>query len=76
MSDKYTKLVVNCETGEQSEVPLTAAEIQDRKLQLEMWEKEKAEQDARAQAKAEAKASAHAKLSALGLTEDEIAALS
>ena len=39
-------------------------------------EARKAEEDAAAQAVANAKASAQAKLSALGLTADEIAALS
>ena len=57
-----TKIIVNCETGETLEVELTAEEV--------------AQREADAQAAAEAKASAQAKLAALGLTADEISALS
>jgi len=70
-----TKIVVNCETGEVSEVELTAEEIAQRAADQAAWEAEQAAIEADKQAKAEAKASAESKLSALGLTDDEIAAL-
>lgn len=74
MSD--IKIEVNCATGEVTEVPLTAAEIQQRELDAIAAATAKAEADALAEAAADAKASAQAKLSALGLTPEEIAALS
>ena len=70
-----TKIVVNCETGEVSEVELTAEEIAQRAADQAAWEAEQAAIEADKQTKAEAKASAESKLSALGLTDDEIAAL-
>lgn len=76
MTETLTKIVVNCETGEQTVVPLTAEEIAQRELDAAAYAEQKALQDAEEAAKAEAKASAEAKLSALGLTAEEIAALS
>jgi hypothetical protein len=70
-----TKIIVNCETGEVSEVELTAEEIKQREADAIAYATQKAQEEAEAQAKAAAKASARAKLAALGLTEDEIAAL-
>jgi hypothetical protein len=70
-----TKLIINCETGEQTEVELTAEEIAQRKADAIAYAAQKAEQDAAATAKAAAKASAEAKLAKLGLTAEEIAAL-
>ena len=75
MTDTPTAIEVNCETGEVTERPLTAEEIADRDAQAAAWE---AEQAAKAAADAEAaalKEAAHAKLAALGLTPEEIAAL-
>jgi hypothetical protein len=66
---------VNCETGEITERPLTAEELANREAMQAEAERNRAAEDA---AKAEleaAKASAVSKLSALGLTADEIAAL-
>jgi hypothetical protein len=74
MSD--IKIEVNCETGIAVEVPLTAEEIQQRELDAIAAATAKAEADAVAEAAADAKASAQAKLAALGLTAEEIAALS
>lgn len=70
-----TKLVVNCETGEVTELELTPEEIAQREADAQAWADEQAARDAEATAKAEAKASAEAKLAALGLTADEISAL-
>ena len=70
-----TKLIINCETGEQTEVELTAEEIAQREADAKAYEAELKAKEAEATAKAEAKASAEAKLAALGLTADEISAL-
>jgi hypothetical protein len=75
MSEIITKLVVNCETGEQTVVPLTEEELAQRELDRIAAEEAQAQREAEELAKAEAKASAQAKLAALGLTAEEIAAL-
>ena len=75
-----TKIIVDCSTGITTEVELTAEEIEQRAVDAAAYAIAKAEEDAAAQAAAEAvaaaKASGQAKLAALGLTADEIAALS
>ena len=71
-----TKVIVNCSTGVVTELPLTAEEIAQRVVDAEAFAIEQAERDAAQAAEAAAKASAQAKLSALGLTADEISALS
>lgn len=70
-----TKIIVNCETGETTEVPLTAEEIAQAEADRQAWEALQAEREAEAQAKEQAEASAIAKLQAIGLTAEEIAAL-
>lgn len=75
MSETLTKIIVNCETGVVAEVPLTGEEIAQREADAQAAEVAKAEADAKAAAEAEAKANAESKLAALGLTADEIAAL-
>jgi hypothetical protein len=75
MSEIITKLVVNCETGEQTVVPLTEEELAQRELDRIAAEEAQAEREAEELAKAETKASARAKLASLGLTEEEISAL-
>ena len=75
MSDTPIKIEVNCETGIAVEVPLTAAEIAQRELDAAAAEADRAAQEAEAQAQADAKLTAQAKLQALGLTGEEIAAL-
>lgn len=76
MTETLTKIVVDCSTGEQTIVPLTAEEIAQREADAAAYAAQLATQEAEALAKAEAKASAEAKLAALGLTADEIKALS
>ena len=71
-----TKIIVDCSTGITTEVELTAAEIAQRETDAADWAARKAAEDAAAEAAAAAKASGQAKLAALGLTADEIAALS
>lgn len=70
-----TKVIVDCSTGEQTIVPLSADEIADLETARAQAEADRAAAEAEAQAKAEAKASALAKLAALGLTEDEAQAI-
>ena len=70
-----TKIVVDCSTNTAEEIELNDEEMAqleiDRADNLARREAEQAE----AEAKATAKASAEAKLAALGLTAEEIAAL-
>jgi len=76
MTDTPTKVIVNCETGEQTVVPLTAEEIADMQAAAEAAAVAQAAAEAQAAVVAAAKEAAHAKLLSLGLTADEIAALS
>jgi hypothetical protein len=71
-----TRIEVDCSTGVESIIELTDAEIAQMEADAAAYAVRKAEEDAAEQAAAEAKASAQAKLAALGLTADEIAALS
>ena len=75
MTDRPTKLIVNCETGERTVVELTDEEIAEREAMALQAEQDRAAREAEETAKAEAKASALSKLTALGLTEAEISAL-
>jgi hypothetical protein len=71
MAEKDTLIIYDAATKEVTERELTSDEIAQRKL-------EQADEQARqqaAQARIDARQSARAKLAALGLTEDEIAAL-
>jgi len=70
-----TKLVVNCETGEQTVVELTNAEVAQMEADSAAWAAEEAARAVETEARATAKASAKTKLAALGLTAEEIAAL-
>jgi hypothetical protein len=76
MSDTPTKVVVNCTTGVTEVIPLTEVEIADMETARVAAEAERAEREAAAAVVAAAKESANAKLTALGLTAEEIAALS
>jgi hypothetical protein len=71
-----TAIEINCETGEVLERPLTAAELAQREADAAAFAAAKHEAEAAAAEVAAAKEAAHAKLAALGLTADEIAALS
>ena len=75
MTDRPTKLIVDCTTGEQTILELTDEEIAEREVMRIQAEADQAQREADELAKAEAKASAQAKLTALGLTAEEIAAL-
>jgi|688.fasta_scaffold2831689_1 hypothetical protein len=67
-----TKLIINCETGEQIEVELTAEEIAQREADAKAYEADKKAKEAEATAKAEAKAEL---LDKLGITAEEAALL-
>ena len=73
MADK--KLVVDVAKGTSMYVDLTPEEIEQRAVDAQAAAIEKAEREAAEQAKADAKLTAQAKLQALGLSSEEIAAL-
>jgi hypothetical protein len=75
MSEVATKLIINCETGERTIVPLTETELQEREAMAAQALADQAEREAAETARAAAKASGIAKLLALGLTEAEATAL-
>jgi len=75
MTEILTKLVVDCSTGEATEVPLTTEELAQRETDRLAYEAQEATRLAAEEAMAVAQASAVSKLTALGLTADEIAAL-
>lgn len=74
MSDTPMKAVIGANNDVQY-VPLTAEEIQQRELDAIAFATVQAERQAAEEAKAAVKAAALAKLVALGLTEEEAAAL-
>jgi len=76
MSDTPTKVIVNCETGVTEVLPLTAQEIADMETARVAAEDQRAAAEAEAAVVAAAIESANAKIAALGLTAEEIAALS
>ena len=76
MTDTPTKVIVDCSTGEQQIVPLSADEIAEMEAAAQAAAEAQAVAEAEAAAVAAAKEAAHAKLAALGLSADEIAALS
>jgi len=76
MSDTLTKIVVDCSTGAVAELPLTAEEIAQREADAIAGAAAEHEKEVTAAAVQAAKEAAHTKLAALGLTAEEIAALS
>lgn len=69
----------NCEaSGHEKETarPMTAEEIAQKEIDAAIWLEQQAQIEEQIKAKALAKASAEAKLTALGLTIEEIAAIS
>jgi len=75
MSETPKKLIVDLEKGTQQYVDLTPEEIEQLAVDAQNAEIERAEREAAEQAKADAKLNAQAKLAALGLTGEEVAAL-
>ena len=76
MSEVANAIEVNCATGEVTERPLTAEEITQREVDAAAFAEELTTREATKAAAQAAKESANAKLAALGLTAEEIAALS
>ena len=75
MTDTPKKLVVNVTTGVSEYIDLTSAEIAERDQMAAQAETNRIAREADEAAKAAAKLAAQAKLAALGLTAEEIAAL-
>jgi len=75
MSDTPMKLIVDVAKGTHEYVALTPAEIAERDQMAAQHAVEEAEREAKAQAEADAKLAAQAKLAALGLTGEEVAAI-
>lgn len=75
MSEVITKLVIDCESGIQTVVPLTEEELLEREEMAAQAEQDRLAREAAEQEKAAAKQSAIEKLAALGLSDNEIAAL-
>jgi hypothetical protein len=75
MADTPKKLIVDLAKGTQTYVDLTAAEIAERDQMAKQAEADRAEREANEAAKADAKLAAQAKLAALGLTGEEVAAI-
>ncbi len=67
-----TRIEINCETGVESIIELTDAEVAELTYQAELAAEKKAEEDA---AKAALEAKKQDVLAKLGLTSDEVAAL-
>lgn len=75
MPDTPKKLIVNVSAGTQEYVQLTPDEIAQREVDAQNAAILDQEREAAAQAKADAKLAAQAKLQGLGLTGEEIAAI-
>jgi hypothetical protein len=74
MSERPTKLVHNFDTGLTEIIELTDGEIAEREELAAQYEAERLAREEEEQAKAAALTSFHAKLEALGITPEEIAA--
>jgi regulator of protease activity HflC (stomatin/prohibitin superfamily) len=70
-----TKIVINCSTGVREVLELTQAEIDEREAMAIQSEADRVADEEAAEAKAEAKALGVAKLAELGLTVEEISAI-
>ena len=70
-----TRIEIDCSTGIESIIELTDAEVAQMQADAAAAAERQAVEDAAKAAEADAKASAQAKLAALGLTQEEITAL-
>ena len=70
-----SKKVINCETGEENEIELSQEDLTQQEIDAADFAAKEAEKEAAKAAKEALTASAMAKLEAVGLTADEIAAL-
>lgn len=69
------RIEVDCSTGVETIIELTDAEVAEMAAQAEVAAQEQAAREAEAAAKAAARASLEAKLEALGISPEELAAL-
>ena len=74
-TEKKYKLIVNCETGEQTSVEFTAEEYAQAAADAEAAAEAQAAREAEEAAKAAARASLEEKLAALGISAEELATL-
>ena len=74
-TQKPFKKIIDAITGQETIIELTAQEIAEMEAAAAIAEQQRQELEATETAKATATASAAAKLEAIGLTADEIAAL-
>lgn len=75
MTNIPKKIVVDCATGETTEIPLTPEEIAQAEADAAAYAEEQAQREAAEAARTAAKDSAKAKLAALGLSDEEVSAL-
>jgi hypothetical protein len=75
MTEILNKVIVDCATGESTTVPLTEEELAQREVDRLAFEEAQAARLATEEEKTALKESANSKLLALGLTEEEIAAI-
>ena len=75
MTDTPTAIEVDCSTGQVTERPLTGEEIAQREVDAAVAAAEQTAREAEEAAAQATKESAQSKLTALGLTAEEIAAL-
>ena len=75
MSEVPIKVIYDCETGEETIIPLTPEEIAEAEANALAFAEQQAAWEAEQTAKLAARESALAKLAALGLTEEEAAAI-
>ena len=75
MTDTPKKLIVDIAKGTHEYVDLTPAEIAERDQMAAQAEVDRAAREAEEAAKADAKLAAQAKLAALGLTGEEVSAI-
>jgi len=72
MTTRPTRIEINCETGVETVIELTDAEVAELAYQAELSAEKKAEEES---AKAELEAKKQEVLAKLGLTADEVTAL-
>lgn len=75
MANTPMKVVVDCEKGETKYIPLSSEEIAQLEADAQAAIEAQAVREAEEAAKAAAQESAKAKLAALGLSDEEVAAL-
>lgn len=75
MTDTPKKLIVDVAKGTHEYIDLTPGEIAERDQMAAQAEVDRAARDAEEQAKADAKLAAQGKLAALGLTGEEVSAI-